>query len=55
VRNPGEVEPVREEERDAPSVRTVAVSVGILHMGRYAAAYHEAFGEAPSDTLHRPS
>jgi hypothetical protein len=34
-------------------VHAVAVSVGILHMGRFAAAYLDAFGEAPSDTLNR--
>jgi AraC-like DNA-binding protein len=41
--------------RDATTVRTVAVGLGILHMSRFAAAYREAFGETPSDTLNRPT
>ena len=42
-------------DRDATTVRAVAVGLGILHMGRFAAAYREAFGETPSDTLNRPT
>lgn len=38
-------------DRDATTVRAVAVSLGILHLGRFAAAYRDAFGETPSDTL----
>jgi AraC-like DNA-binding protein len=41
-------------DRDATTVRAVAVGLGIWHMSRFAAAYREAFGEAPSDTLNRP-
>jgi AraC-like DNA-binding protein len=41
--------------RDATTVRAVAVGLGILHMSRFAAAYREAFGETPSDTLNRPT
>ena len=41
-------------DRDTTTVRAVAVSLGLLHMGRFAAAYREVFGETPSDTLHRP-
>jgi AraC-like DNA-binding protein len=40
-------------DHDATTVRAVAVSLGILHLGRFAAAYREAFGESPSDTLNR--
>lgn len=40
-------------DRDATTVRAVAVGVGLLHLGRFAAAYREAFGETPSDTLNR--
>jgi AraC-like DNA-binding protein len=48
-------EALRAADRDATTVRAVAVSVGILHLGRFAAAYRHAFGEAPSDTLDRPA
>jgi transcriptional regulator GlxA family with amidase domain len=37
---------------DVTTVRAVAVSVGMWHRSRFAAAYREAFGEQPSDTLH---
>jgi len=40
-------------DRDATTVRAVAVGLGILHMSRFAAAYREAFGESPSSTLNR--
>jgi transcriptional regulator GlxA family with amidase domain len=40
-------------ERDATTVRAVAAGVGMLHPSRFAAAYREAFGEMPSDTLNR--
>jgi AraC-like DNA-binding protein len=36
------------------TVESVAYSWGMLHMGRFAAAYRRAFGEAPSQTLKRP-
>jgi transcriptional regulator GlxA family with amidase domain len=38
-------------DRDSTTVRAVAVSLGILHLGRFAAAYRDAFGESPSNTL----
>ena len=38
---------------DATTVRAVAATVGMLHPSRFAAAYREAFGETPSDTLNR--
>ena len=38
----------------ATSVRATALSLGILHMSRFTAAYRSAFGEAPSETLRRP-
>jgi AraC-like DNA-binding protein len=41
-------------EHHLVTVRSVAAGLGILHMGRFAAAYREAFGESPSDTLTRP-
>ena len=40
-------------DRDATTVRAIATSVGMLHPSRFAAAYREAFGETPSDTLNR--
>ena len=39
--------------RDTTTVRAVAARLGIVHMGRFAAAYREAFGETPSETLNR--
>jgi transcriptional regulator GlxA family with amidase domain len=44
---------LRAAHREATTVRGVAVGLGILHMGRFAAAYREAFGESPSETLNR--
>jgi transcriptional regulator GlxA family with amidase domain len=41
-------------DHNSTTVGAVAVGIGILHRGRFAAAYHEAFGESPSDTLNRP-
>lgn len=41
-------------DRDGTTVRAVATGVGILHPSRFAAAYRDAFGETPSDTLNRP-
>ena len=38
---------------DATTVSAVAVNLGILHLSRFAAAYREAFGESPSETLRR--
>jgi AraC-like DNA-binding protein len=37
------------------TVESVAYSWGMVHMGRFAAAYRQAFGEVPSQTLKRPS
>jgi AraC-like DNA-binding protein len=42
-------------DRHTTTVRAIAVGLGILHMGRFAAAYRAAFGEAPSDTFNRPA
>jgi AraC-like DNA-binding protein len=42
-------------DRDATTVGAVAAGLGILHRGRFAAAYQRAFGESPSDTLNRPA
>lgn len=35
------------------TVQAVAVSLGLVHQGRFAADYHAAFGELPSHTLRR--
>jgi AraC-like DNA-binding protein len=42
-------------DRSTTTVRAVAISLGILHMSRFAAAYCDAYGETPSDTLNRPT
>ncbi|MDP4332438.1 helix-turn-helix transcriptional regulator [Curtobacterium sp. A7_M15] len=39
------------ESGGATSVSDVARSVGIVHLGRFAGAYREAFGELPGETL----
>jgi transcriptional regulator GlxA family with amidase domain len=41
-------------DRDATTVSAIAVGLGIMHLGRFASAYRDAYGEAPSDTLNRP-
>ena len=46
-------ESLQAAERHSTTVRAVATQLGILHMSRFAAAYREAFGETPSDTLNR--
>jgi AraC-like DNA-binding protein len=46
-------EALKAADPDATTVRAVAVALGILHLSRFAAAYREAFGESPSDTLNR--
>ncbi|GAW49019.1 MULTISPECIES: AraC family transcriptional regulator [unclassified Nocardioides] len=38
---------------ESTTVSAVALEYGFLHMGRFAAAYREAFGEPPSETLRR--
>jgi AraC-like DNA-binding protein len=48
-------EALQAADRSATTVGAVAVGLGILHRGRFAAAYQEAFGESPSDTLNRPT
>jgi len=35
------------------TVRAVALSLGLLHQGRFAVSYRDAFGEMPSETLRR--
>jgi AraC-like DNA-binding protein len=44
---------LRAAGRDTTTVRAVAFSLGVMHMSRFAAAYREAFGETPSETLSR--
>jgi transcriptional regulator GlxA family with amidase domain len=46
-------EALRNSMRDTTTVRVVAISLGLMHMGRFAAAYRDAFGESPSETLNR--
>ena len=40
---------------DQTNVADVALDLGFGHLGRFAAAYRTMFGEAPSETLRRPS
>jgi AraC-like DNA-binding protein len=42
-------------DRNTTTVGAIAIGLGILHMGRFAAAYRDAFGESPSDTLNGPT
>jgi AraC-like DNA-binding protein len=42
---------LRVADPDRTTVAQVAARVGIGHLGRFAAAYREAFGELPSETL----
>jgi transcriptional regulator GlxA family with amidase domain len=35
------------------SVTEVAMTCGLRHLGRFAAEYHDLYGETPSQTLHR--
>ncbi len=44
---------LREGSSTQTSVSAVASSLGLPHLGRFAAAYREAFGETPSETLRR--
>ncbi|MCU1500329.1 MAG: AraC family transcriptional regulator [Acidimicrobiales bacterium] len=39
--------------RHIDTVRAVAAGLEIMHMGRFAVAYRDAFGETPSQTLNR--
>jgi AraC-like DNA-binding protein len=48
-------EALQAADRDATTVGAVASGLGILHLGRFAAAYRGAFGESPSATLNRAS
>jgi AraC-like DNA-binding protein len=41
-------------EPGATSVTEVAMTCGLRHLGRFAAEYHDRYGEPPSHTLHRP-
>jgi AraC-like DNA-binding protein len=41
-------------DRESTTVRAVATRLGILHLGRFAAAHKANFGESPSETLARP-
>jgi len=44
---------LRGSERDATTVTEVAMSYGFWHIGKFAIAYRDAFGESPSETLSR--
>jgi AraC-like DNA-binding protein len=40
-------------EPESTSVTEVAMTCGLRHLGRFAAEYHDHYGETPSQTLHR--
>jgi AraC-like DNA-binding protein len=40
-------------DRGSTTVRAVAIRLGFLHVGRFAATYKATFGESPSETLSR--
>jgi len=44
---------LREANPAETTVQSVALSLGLLHQGRFAASYRAMFGEAPSETLRR--
>jgi len=44
---------LREANPADTTVQAVALSLGLLHQGRFAVGYREAFGEMPSETLRR--
>lgn len=44
---------LKESDPADTTVQAVAMSLGLLHQGRFAAGYQAAFGELPSETLHR--
>jgi AraC-like DNA-binding protein len=45
---------LRVADPDRTTVAQVAARCGIAHLGRFAAAYRDAFGELPSETLNAP-
>lgn len=47
-------EALQAADPDTTTVNAVAAGLGIVHMGRFAAAYRKTFRELPSDTLNRP-
>jgi AraC-like DNA-binding protein len=44
---------LKESSPAETTVQAVAVSLGLLHQGRFASNYQAVFGELPSETLHR--
>lgn len=44
---------LKEADPAETSVRAVAVSLGLVHLGRFAHSYRATFGELPSETLRR--
>jgi len=42
---------LRGSQREATTVTEVAMSYGFWHIGKFAIAYREAFGESPSESL----
>jgi AraC-like DNA-binding protein len=44
---------LKEAQPGETTVQAVAVSLGLLHQGRFAVRYRAIFGEMPSETLHR--
>ena len=44
---------LREANPGETTVQAVALSLGLLHQGRFAVSYRAIFGEMPSETLRR--
>jgi transcriptional regulator GlxA family with amidase domain len=44
---------LRDSNPAETTVQAVALSLGLLHQGRFAANYRALFGETPSETLRR--
>jgi AraC-like DNA-binding protein len=49
--SPASAPPILAASPNSSTVRAVALELGLTHLGRFATAYRQTFGESPSDTL----